>query len=263
MKNCRIVTLYSGSDGNAVYVQIGKTSILIDAGKNARTLCRSLCDIGADADALSAIFITHEHGDHVSALEVFCKHHAIPVHVMEASASRFDRLPATVFQERLVRHAGMFTETVGDMTVSSFRTPHDSRMSVGYRISFSDGDGIHTVGIATDMGYVSDSVREGLTGCEAVVLESNHDLDMLMEGQYPDVLKKRIASRWGHLSNADCAAFAAELAQNGTKAFLLAHLSRENNEPRLAWHETTEAIADPTVTVAVAEADCPTELPLS
>ena len=125
MKNCRIVTLYSGSDGNAVYVQAGGTSILIDAGKNARALCRALSQIGADADSLSAIFITHEHGDHVAALEVFCKKHAIPVHVMEASAARFDRLPSTAFQEKLVRHAGMFCEEIGALSVSwkCFPTP--------------------------------------------------------------------------------------------------------------------------------------------
>lgn len=260
MKQCKIVTLYSGSGGNAIYVRVGETVILIDAGKNAKTLCRSLCEIGADIADVQAIFVTHEHSDHVSALEVLSKKHDFPIHIMEKSAARFDRLPPSPLHEHLVRHEGMFCETVGDVTVSSFRTPHDSRMSVGYRISFCDEDGEHTLGIATDIGYVSDSVREGLSGCEAVVLESNHDVDMLMDGPYPYDLKLRIRSNRGHLSNADSATLAASLAEEGTRAFLLAHLSEENNDPALALDEAVQAISDPSVWVSVAAPDSPTEL---
>lgn len=264
MTDCRIVTLYSGSGGNATYIRAAGTSILIDAGRNARTLCHSLNAIGADIADIDAIFITHEHSDHIAALEVLEKKHAIPVHIMEKSATRFDRLPPCALHEHLVRHEGMFCERIGNLSVSSFRTPHDSRMSVGYRIAFCDENGAeHLLGVATDIGYVSDSVREGLCGCEAVVLESNHDVDMLMDGPYPYDLKLRIRSNRGHLSNADSASFAADLAQQGTHAFLLAHLSEENNEPHLALDEAVQAISNPTVTVAVASADEPTELILT
>jgi len=179
---------------------------------------------------------------------------------MAKSAERFDRLPRGPLHENLVRHDAMFTETVGALTVSSFRTPHDSRMSVGYRIAFSDEDGEHVLGIATDIGYVSDSVREGLCGCDAVVLESNHDVEMLMDGPYPYDLKLRIRSNRGHLSNADSASLAAALAAQGTRAFLLAHLSEENNDPTLALDEAISAISDPSVSVLVASPDRPTEL---
>ncbi len=260
MKTCRVVTLYSGSGGNATYIRVGETAILIDAGKSARTLCHALCEIGADIADIRAVFVTHEHSDHVSALEVLSKKHDFPIHIMGKSAARFDRLPHSLLHDHLVRHEGMFSETVGEMTVSSFRTPHDSRMSVGYRVLFSDDDGEHTLGIATDIGYVSDSVREGLTGCEAVVLESNHDVDMLMEGAYPYDLKLRIRSNRGHLSNADSACLASALAAEGTRAFLLAHLSEENNDPMLALDEAVSAISDPDVFVAVAAPDRPTEL---
>lgn len=260
MKNYRIVTLYSGSGGNSVYISACGSAILIDAGKSARALCRALAEIGAELCDISAIFITHEHSDHISALEVLAKKHKIPIHVMSKSAERFDRLPRGPLQDNLVRHDAMFSEKVGALTVSSFRTPHDSRMSVGYRITFEDCDGCHDIGLATDIGYVSDSVREGLCGCEAVVLESNHDPDMLMEGPYPYDLKLRIKSNRGHLSNPDSAEFAAYLAEHGTKAFLLAHLSEENNEPHLALDEVTCAVSDTGVTVAVAAADMPTEL---
>ena len=260
MTDCRIVTLYSGSDGNATYIRAAGTSILIDAGRSARALCRAMTEIGADVDELSAIFITHEHSDHVSALEVLAKKHDIPVHIMTKSAERFDRLGPCPLCDHLVRHDAMFCEQVGNLRISSFRTPHDSRMSVGYRITFWDEVGEHTLGYATDIGYVSDSVREGLCGCEAVVLESNHDVDMLMDGPYPYDLKLRIRSNRGHLSNADSAALASELVQEGTRAFLLAHVSRENNDQALVLDEALSAISDPSITVAVASPDEPTEL---
>jgi len=260
MKTCKITSLYSGSGGNAIYIRVGETAILVDAGKSARTLCRTLCEIGADIADVRAVFVTHEHSDHVSALEVLSKKYDFPIHIMEKSAVRFDRLPPSPLHEHLVRHEGMFCETVGELTVSSFRTPHDSRMSVGYRIAFSDEDGEHVLGIATDIGYVSDSVREGLCGCDAVVLESNHDVEMLMDGPYPYDLKLRIRSNRGHLSNADSASLAADLAAQGTRAFLLAHLSEENNDPTLALDEAISAISDPSVSVLVASPDRPTEL---
>ena len=260
MKNCRIVTLYSGSGGNCVYINAADTAILIDAGKSARTLCKELNEIGAELDSIRAIFITHEHSDHVSALEVLSKKKNIPIHIMEKSAEKFDRLPKGAIHENLVKHSCMFEEKVGGLTVSSFRTPHDSRMSVGYRISFEDEDGSHSIGLATDIGYVSDAVRCGLSGCEAVVLESNHDPDMLADGPYPYDLKMRIRSNRGHLSNPDSAAFAAELAKSGTRAFILAHLSEENNEPCLALDEAVCAISDTRVSVAVASPDTPTEM---
>ena len=261
MTDCRIVTLYSGSDGNATYIRAAGTSILIDAGKSARALCRALNEIGVSLEEISAIFITHEHRDHIAALEVLAKKHNTPVHIMKKSAERLDRLAPCPLCDHLVRHEAMFCERVGSITVSSFRTPHDSQMSVGYRITFCDEQGEErALGYATDIGYVSDALREGLCGCEAVVLESNHDVDMLMDGPYPYDLKLRIRSNRGHLSNADSAAFAAELAEKGTQAFLLAHVSRENNDPTLVLDEALAAISDSSVTVAVASADEPTEL---
>ena len=141
------------------------------------------------------------------------------------------------------------------MHIRSFSTPHDSRGSVGYRIETGEGDERFTVGYATDIGYVSDEVREGLTGCDAVILESNHDPEMLETGPYPADLKRRIASRRGHLSNPVCAAFAAELCEQGTKYLMLAHLSRENNTPDTAYEAAFGSIADEHVKLCVASPD--------
>ena len=258
----RIVTLYSGSGGNCTYIKFLDTAILIDAGKSARTLCNSLREIGSDIGEIDAIFITHDHHDHVSALEVLAKKNNVPIHMTERSAVIFDRDPAAPIHSRLIRHDPLFSVEVGRFTVTSFCTPHDSRMSVGYRIAFSFEGEEYAVGLATDIGYVSEEIREGLRGCLAVVLESNHDEMMLMEGPYPYDLKKRIRSRRGHLSNRESASFAAELAQTGTRAFLLAHLSEENNEPELALDEAQSALSGLGCTVLVATPDLPMELSL-
>ena len=259
----RIVTLYSGSDGNCTLVSTGETSILIDAGKSARTLCTRLCEIGSDICRIDAIFITHEHTDHVSALETLSKKYHIPIHITDKSAKKFDRDPSAAVHSCLVRHDNVFCVDVGDMTVSSFPTPHDSMMSVGYRIEMGLGENRRTVGVATDIGYVTGEIREGLLGCEAVVLESNHDGQMLMDGPYPYDLKLRISSRRGHLSNCDCAQLASELARSGTRGFILAHLSQENNLPELAFDEVTSAVSDESVKIFVASPDTPVELTLS
>lgn len=260
MKEWKIVSLYSGSKGNSMFVRVGGTAILIDAGKSARALCHTLREIGSDISEIDAIFVTHEHHDHTSALEMIAKYHEIPIHMTEASAVIFDRTPEAPIHARLVPHEPNFCVTVGELTVSSFRTSHDSRMSVGYRIEFFDGEEKHAIGIATDLGVVSDEVRKGLLGCEAVVLESNHDVEMLKNGSYPYDLKKRIASRYGHLSNTDSAEFCSELSEGGTKAILLAHLSEQNNEPTLALNEVRCAVGDDGVCVCVASPECPTYL---
>lgn len=260
MSGIRFLTLYSGSEGNATYISSGSTEILIDAGKSARTLCASLRDIGTDISNISAIFITHEHADHISALEVVSKHHEIPIHIMERSAQKFDCPSYCSVHRNLVRHGEIFSERVGDMTVSCFETPHDSRMSVGYRIEFEDGKRTRTLGVATDIGHVTDDIFEGLRGCEAVVLESNHDEEMLRECRYPSELKQRISSKRGHLSNRDSAMLAVKLADGGTRGFILAHISKESNCPELALDEYICSLGTDKIELRAASAELATEL---
>ena len=146
------------------------------------------------------------------------------------------------------------------MRVSSFPTPHDSACSVGYRIEWQENGVVRRIGYAPDVGYVSDPVFEGLSHCEAVVIEANHDVEMLRTGPYPYHLKQRILSRRGHLCNADCALLAARLAAQGTRQFLLAHLSEKNNDPSLARDEVFAAIGDPSVHIVAADPSTPTQL---
>lgn len=248
----RLFTLYSGSEGNAAYLETPGARILIDAGKCTRTLIASLREVGVSPDELDAIFITHEHRDHIAALEVLTKRHPIPVHMLLKSAELFRATQPEALCSCLVLHKQPnFTVTVGDVTVRAFPTMHDSRASVGYRFDLC---GV-SVGYATDTGCVTEEMEAMLCGCETVVLESNHDEELLMSGPYPYELKLRIKSRRGHLCNRDAAALAVRLAESGTRHFLLAHLSEINNYPDIAYDETASALAGTGATVAVAAPD--------
>ena len=261
MTSYRIYSLYSGSTGNAMLLETEQTRILIDAGKNAKALCRALGELSLTPEQLDAIIITHDHRDHTSALPVFLKHHPLPVHAVEASAQIMAMDMGDEARACLCRHSPLYVEQIGNVQVSSFITPHDSRFSVGYRLRVEASDGVHEIGYATDIGYVTEDVRQGLTGCESVVLESNHDREMLLTGPYPRQLKERIFSRYGHLANDDSAAFAAELAEHGLQNLMLAHLSEQNNEPTLAYEEFVMALGgEDRIHIAVAAPDHVVEL---
>ena len=148
MSSYRVVSLYSGSRGNSTLISTETSNVLIDAGKSAKALCTALREVGSDIENIDAIFITHEHSDHISALDALSKKHSIPIHITEASAKKLDRIPDSPVHKNLVRHDTLFCEEIGNVRISSFRTPHDSMMSVGYRINITCEDGSHTVGTA-------------------------------------------------------------------------------------------------------------------
>lgn len=233
MESVSLISLYSGSKGNCTYLRYGEDEILIDAGRSLRALASALQSVGGDVARIKAIFITHEHSDHISALEMLSKKYRIPIHMTEDSAKKV-LATTTYVKSNLICHTPCFEEQVGSLTIRSFPTPHDSDMSVGYTIGLPNGE---KIGYATDIGHITEKIRENLLGASAVVIESNHDTRMLREGPYPAWLKMRIDSPRGHLSNADCCAFLPELAASGTKDIMLAHLSAENNTP----HEALKA----------------------
>lgn len=256
----KICSLYSGSRGNAVFLACGGRKILIDAGKSTRALTKALADVGESLESLDAILVTHEHCDHVSTLENLSDELHVPIHAAGGCAEKLASLPSSYIQNNLVSHPPLFEITLGGVSVKSFVTPHDSACCVGYRIEWEEDGAMRRIGYATDVGYVSDEVTAGLLGCEAVVIEANHDVEMLRKGPYPYHLKQRILSRRGHLCNTDCALLAAKLAAHGTKYFLLAHLSEKNNHPDVALDEVFGALGDSRIRLLTADPKSPTKL---
>ncbi|MBR1566998.1 MAG: MBL fold metallo-hydrolase [Oscillospiraceae bacterium] len=228
----------SGSGGNCMLLSERDTHILIDAGISMRRLQQSLRACDLEIDDIGGVLITHEHSDHVSGLKMLLKYHELPLYAPHTVASRLcGMLPDADEVMHIIRPGEGFR--LGAVKVRAFHTPHDTDESVGYRV---EGDGVFA--LATDMGHVTDEVLEGLMGADAVLIESNHDLDMLYNGPYPVPLKRRILSERGHLSNTDCAALAVRLAETGTKTVILGHLSKQNNRPELALRETEQALED-------------------
>ncbi len=263
----RLISLFSGSKGNCTLLRVGDTRILIDAGMSCRAIERALCSVGETLSDINAIFITHEHSDHTKALPVLLKKHPVPVHIADMTAKELCRsgFPSDCF----AMHPPCYAVQVAASTdapviaVQSFPIPHDSRCCVGYRFR-AVGEGYqYCAAIATDMGCVTDEIRSCLCGASEVILESNHDENMLMMGPYPYELKRRILSECGHLSNTCAADFLCELTGTGAKHFLLAHLSPENNTPELAYLTAQTAlrrqglVQDEDYTLAVARRDTP------
>jgi phosphoribosyl 1,2-cyclic phosphodiesterase len=227
----RFCPLFSGSSGNSYYIGSAQEGILIDAGRSAKQLTNMLEKCEIKISAVKAIFITHEHSDHVSGLRVFASRFHLPVY---ASAGTMEALQAIgclndKFSSNVIQSEGV---ECANMKVKPFRIPHDSAECVGYKVETSDG---RVISLSTDLGFLSESVKNELAGSDMVVLESNHDVGMLQNGPYPYPLKRRILSNGGHLSNSDCSSELYPLVKKGTTRFVLAHLSAENNTPELAY----------------------------
>jgi len=232
----KIKVFASGSGGNCMLCSERDTHILIDAGISMRRLQQSLRANDLDIDDIGGVLITHEHSDHVSGLKMLLKYYDLPLYAPHTVASRLcGMLPDAEDFMHIIRPGEDFR--LGAVRARAFHTPHDTDESVGYRV---EGRGVFA--LATDMGHVTEEVLEGLIGADTVLIESNHDPDMLSNGPYPVPLKRRILSDHGHLSNPDCAALAAKLARTGTRTIILGHLSKENNRPEIALRETERAL---------------------
>lgn len=233
-------SLYSGSSGNAALVGCGDEYLCVDMGKNCKTTLAALHDAQVEPQRLQGILVTHEHRDHIAGLKVFLKKYAIPVYGSSATLNylaEYDLVqPSTV----LIPLEGK-SDQIGSFEVASFATSHDAVDCHGYRITTADG---RQLALATDLGWVSESVYNNLQNADLVVLEANYDAMRLKNGPYPYYLKNRIASARGHLCNTDCAAALARLLAEGCERFALCHLSNENNTPELARgavHQAFEA----------------------
>ena len=252
----RIITFASGSKGNCTLVSCAGHHFLIDCGISMRRIKSSLAAIGLKIEDISAIFITHEHSDHICGLSMLTKYYNIPICAPRTVAKHL-RYSIAGVEDCLRVFPTEGKCDFGGVLVSAFHTSHDTEESVGYRFESEC-----VFALATDTGVVTDEMLSGLLGADAVVLESNHDVDMLMSGSYPYTLKRRILSDHGHLSNEACGELAAYLADWGTKYIILGHLSRENNSPARAFHTVKNALNGREVLLLVAPESEPLTLEL-
>jgi phosphoribosyl 1,2-cyclic phosphodiesterase len=242
----RFASLGSGSEGNGLVVDSGGTRILIDCGFGVRDTKKRLARLGLSPSSLDAILVTHEHADHIGGVPAFAAKYGIPVWAtfgtLAVVSERFEGL------ERVYGFDSHECFAIGALEIQPVTVPHDAREPVQYVI----GDGAHRLGVLTDIGTSTAHVEACLSGCDALVLECNHDLGMLANGDYPPSLKQRIASRFGHLHNEAAAELLARIDTSRLVHIIAAHLSRENNTPALASVALATALNCATAWIGIA-----------
>jgi phosphoribosyl 1,2-cyclic phosphodiesterase len=224
----RFCVLGSGSKGNATFVESGQTRLLIDAGFSGKEIERRLAEIGVEPQTLSAILITHEHGDHVKGAAILARRFRLPVFINEATlaatGSVLDNLPQC--QPFVTGETFVFQ----DFQIHPFAISHDAADPVGFLLN----NGRLLMGYCTDTGVVSKLMQHRLSSCHGLVLEANHDPELLRNGPYPPSLQQRVRGKTGHLANAEAAGFLSDILHDGLEHVVLSHLSETNNLPHLA-----------------------------
>jgi phosphoribosyl 1,2-cyclic phosphodiesterase len=254
----KFCVLASGSSGNAALLATENTRILVDAGLTMKELRRRLAAIGEDLASVDAILITHEHSDHVAGLPVLARsddiHAAIYMTHLAAPAIDWGKTQPA----RLERFQSGANFQIGDIEVQSFGIPHDAKDTVGFCFV---AQGVH-IGVVTDLGYIPENVKYHLRRTDLLLLESNHDLDMLKVGPYPWSVKQRVMSREGHLSNLGMSDYLIENLDSSTSNLVLGHLSEQNNHPAIVRMIATQALEQRGLTtrLSIAQQRSPTEV---
>ncbi|MCX6700276.1 MAG: MBL fold metallo-hydrolase [Methanomicrobiales archaeon] len=253
----RCITLASGSKGNCTYIEGESGAILIDAGLSVRETLRRLTEAGGRQDLIRAIFVTHEHGDHMKGLSPLARRLEVPVYATEGTL--YSLLTKKIPERKPVRYTTLRyhePETQDEFVIEAFATSHDAREPCGYLVT----SGGARLGFCTDTGIITDRMMAYLKRSDAIVLESNHCTEMLRTGPYPEMLKRRIRSKNGHLSNTDAEKCIRELGQDVTH-IRLAHLSEVNNTPDIALKHGKAGLGlfscDTRLTVASETGPCP------
>ena len=229
----RLCSIASGSSGNCIYVGTDTTHVLVDVGISRKRTEEGLKSLGICPGELDAIFVTHEHSDHISGLGVFSRKYNVPIYATTRTvdaikgARSLGEIDGELFQT--VKADERFT--IKDMTVNPMRISHDAADPVAYRFSY----GRQKIGVVTDLGTYTDYTVECLNGMDALLLEANHDVNMLQVGPYPYPLKQRILGDRGHLSNENSGRLLSRLLHDKLQYIVLGHLSKENNMPELAY----------------------------
>lgn len=235
----KLAALFSSSKANCILMSSPYANILIDFGASLKAVKTALENIGVDISQIDAVLITHEHTDHTKGLKTFTSKYKIPI------ISSKQTLNALVSNGLVSDNASLLEMdlscNIGEVEIIRFCVSHDCVDPGGYIMKLPNGT---SAAVCTDLGFVSDDIKEKLCGCDALLIESNHDLKMLNCGPYPPELKMRIASKEGHISNNTCAALLKELYKSGCTRFMLGHLSENNNTPILAQAAVESALMD-------------------
>lgn len=224
----RFASLGSGSEGNALIVEVGTTRLMLDCGFGIAETETRLARLGLSPEDIAAIIVTHEHGDHIGGVGKFAQKHAISVHLTYGTlASQHEDFLSRSLLNEIDSHTPF---VVGDIEVFPFPVPHDAREPV----QFLFGDGAVRLGVLTDVGTTTPHIESMLSGLEGLMLETNHDLEQLKRGRYPPSLKERISGPFGHLDNATSASLLSRLDRSRLQHLVAAHLSTQNNSPEQA-----------------------------
>jgi len=242
-----LVSLFSGSSGNAIFISGNNTKILVDAGLSGTKIERALSSIGEDICNIQAILISHEHMDHIMGAGVLARRFGIPIY---ANKNTWNAMANIINIRKLHPNCIRVFDTgdifsIGDIEIHTFRIPHDAAEPVGFNFLCNG----KKLTVATDMGHINSNLLSNLEGSDMILIESNHDIEMLKMGRYPWPLKRRIMGDRGHLCNDVAAQVVAYLASMGTKKFLLGHLSKENNFPELAFETVKNALMEKSIIV--------------
>ncbi len=235
----KFVSLISGSGGNSTLISDGKTNLLIDCGASGKQIEKSLLDAGVSIREINAVLITHEHSDHTKGIGVLSRRYGFPLYATERTLSSIKNVGE--IDPDLKRSITAYKDfEIGTIGISPFSIHHDAADPVGY--SFFIDNSKYT--IATDTGHISDDLLAAISGSRSIILESNHDVEMLRCGPYPFHLQQRILSDYGHLSNETASEVALKLVKSGTEHIMLGHLSEHNNLPEIAMLETTQVLTN-------------------
>lgn len=239
--NLEFCSLASGSRGNSQYIGNSKSALLVDAGMSGKYIENALKKVDRNFDKIKALLVTHEHSDHISGIGVLMRRYNLPLYVNEKTWEGMKDKIGKVEQEKIKIIKNGETFAIDDIVVNSYQISHDANDPIGYTFEYKN----KRIALATDLGYAPDEVIQAIKDTDLLFIESNHDIQMLKAGKYPYFLKRRVLSMEGHLSNDEAGRVAKEVIRFGrAKKILLAHLSKENNFPELAFETVKNVLLD-------------------
>lgn len=237
MKFC---SLYSGSSGNSIFIASDNAKVLIDAGLAGKKIDDALKHIGEESSSIDGIFITHEHIDHIKGVGVLSRKYDIPIYANDNTWAVMEKNIGKIKEHNIRIMDRRSSITINDLEIRSFNIPHDAIAPVGYTVSYAG----KSASVVTDFGVFTEEIRDNIIDSDIILLESNHDVNMLRMGPYPYKLKLRVLGENGHLSNEDCGSAIVSLLKNDKKKqIVLGHLSGTNNHPNLAYQTVVDVLS--------------------